>query len=81
MNCYDCNKERVETVALGVCHICGAGLCAEHTRETKQAVKITQAFFAKVAVDPPQRGLVCLKCAESIEATNQTQQSPLKAHN
>lgn len=81
MKCYDCDQERVESVALGVCHICGAGLCAEHTRETKQAVKANQAFFARVTVDPPQRQLSCHKCAESIAARDRTHHSPLKLHN
>ena len=80
MNCYDCNQEHVERVALGVCHTCGAGLCTDHTHETKHTVKINQAFFARVTVDPPQRGLLCLKCGDSMKAANQLRHSPLKAH-
>lgn len=38
MNCYDCHLAGRTSTAIGLCHECGAGLCGEHVRVSRDIV-------------------------------------------
>ena len=63
-----------ETILYQVCVVPAAGNAIEN-HFTADARQGTASRF-----DPPQRGLLCLKCGDSMKAANQLRHSPLKAH-
>lgn len=38
MQCYECSKRGIQREAVGLCHHCSAGLCADHAIATDEPV-------------------------------------------
>jgi hypothetical protein len=68
MHCLDCHKARDERVALGICHQCGAAVCATHATMQERPLTCTKPVYRTVAVDPPVRRLLCGACAAAHQA-------------
>jgi hypothetical protein len=39
LKCYDCLEENKDTEAVGVCIVCGKGLCMEHIKQVEFPMK------------------------------------------
>jgi len=39
LKCYDCFEKSKDTEAVGVCIVCGKGLCMEHIKEVEFPMK------------------------------------------
>lgn len=71
MNCYDCHQTGDATPAIGVCHDCGAGICAEHTTESLITLTVITATNWQAPVVPPQRRIRCRTCAVANDAARE----------
>ncbi|MFF3940506.1 DUF2180 family protein [Streptomyces phaeofaciens] len=61
MNCYECAQQGRERVAIAVCRVCGAAVCADHVR-TEGKVLNSPASPGKVTHDRAARQLTCPVC-------------------
>ena len=68
MNCYDCDQQGQTSPALAVCHDCGAGICTQHASEAEHHLTVNLALNMQGPVEPPQRRIRCLVCAEALAA-------------
>ena len=68
MNCYDCHHNDTQTIAVAICHDCGAGLCLDHTTEGTHRLTVVRATGWQAPVDPPERRIRCHTCAAAITA-------------
>ncbi|MEU8844819.1 DUF2180 family protein [Streptomyces sp. NPDC048564] len=67
MNCFECDQQGQPVVAVAVCSVCGAGVCATHVRtEAKQLRQ--PAHPGKVMHERPARQLTCPTCRVAEEA-------------
>ncbi|MFD9428893.1 MULTISPECIES: DUF2180 family protein [unclassified Streptomyces] len=69
MHCLDCHATGTHSATVGICHGCGAGVCAGHTRIAARSVRrgpLPGAFG-----EAPARRVLCPVCAaaESPAAT------------
>lgn len=68
MNCYDCASDEKTTEAVGVCAVCGAGVCSEHAVvQTLAQWRNTGSGIGGPYVRAPkdQRRFVCRDCEQS----------------
>ena len=68
MNCYDCHRSGDATLAIAICHDCGAALCPDHTAEGTCNLTVVRATSWQTSVQPPQRRIRCRTCAAAITA-------------
>ncbi|MFE9649164.1 DUF2180 family protein [Streptomyces sp. NPDC006365] len=67
MNCFECVQQGNTVVAVAVCRVCGAGLCAAHVRTENKQLR-EPANPGKVIHERPARQLTCPTCREAEEA-------------
>lgn len=70
MNCLDCAGKGRTVPAVGVCHDCGAGVCAEHLHVSPHWLTRTAAINRTIVVDPPARLLRCTVCHSAATAAS-----------
>lgn len=68
MNCYDCHHDGRQTIAVAICHDCGAGVCGQHAAQGECTVTAVTATNWQAPVDPPQRRIRCHTCAAAGKA-------------
>jgi hypothetical protein len=68
MNCFDCANRDIAESAIAACADCGAGVCATHSKETPHRLYATFPISVLIGIDPPQRRIRCLTCAEALAA-------------
>ena len=68
MNCLDCTGSSVSTVAVAVCHSCGAGVCTDHANIRDHYLTRTEPIDQVVRIEPPARLIWCGACAAANEA-------------
>ncbi len=73
---YDCHHFGNTTAAIGVCHDCGAGMCADHAIEHHYVLTVVTATSTQTPIEPPQRRIRCQACAAAIDAARQTSIGP-----
>jgi hypothetical protein len=66
MNCCDCSTESVANPAVGVCHVCSAGICRKHLVETDRAVTVIRLINREEELPLRTRKLLCHKCSEAL---------------
>lgn len=66
MQCYDCSKRGVQREAVGLCHHCSAGLCAEHAIATDEPV-LALSINRTVVLPLHSRKPLCALCTEALE--------------
>lgn len=67
MNCYDCAKQKVERVAVALCHNCSVGICGEHVIERPSDVTTTVPLGRIVTLPVAAREIVCCVCKNALE--------------
>jgi hypothetical protein len=65
VNCLDCQDSSTDAPAVGVCHQCGAGVCAEHAVIKWQRLSCVRAVARVVVIDRPVRRVLCQACARA----------------
>jgi hypothetical protein len=71
MNCLDCAANGQVTPAVGVCHDCGAGVCADHVVSGDRHLTRLEGIGMKVKVEPPARLLRCEVCTAAVDAVRE----------
>jgi hypothetical protein len=67
MNCYVCSLEKIDRVAVGLCHHCSAGICIEHAIEVSSDVTTTYMLGRVVALPVKARRLLCHVCKSALQ--------------
>lgn len=65
MNCLDCQDSSTQAPAIGVCHQCGAAVCAEHVVVQSKRLSCLRAVARVVVIDRPVRRVLCRACAQA----------------
>ena len=64
LKCYDCLENNKDSEAVGVCIICGKGLCLEHTKQVEFPMKGGYPMpELKLKKDLPR--MMCRECIDS----------------
>ena len=71
MNRYDCTQNGLDTLAVAVCHDCGAGLCPDHTAVSQHTLTVVRATSWQTPVEAPQRRIRCHTCPAAVIAANE----------
>ena len=67
MLCYECWKAGRSREAVGLCHNCSAGLCADHACVIADPVTATRPVFKTVVLPQKARQLLCARCLRALE--------------
>ena len=62
MNCLDCTDSTVTTVAVAVCHSCGAGVCKDHAVVLDHYLTRTEPIDQVIRIEQPARLIWCGAC-------------------
>ncbi len=75
MKCYECAKNGKDTEAVGICIVCGAGVCKDHLRREK--VPIWEGEYdirlkcmgdsCKSKDMEPLLKILCIPCHDALE--------------
>ena len=68
MNCLDCAGAGVAAEAVGTCHDCGSGVCAQHARVLPRWLTRIAVINRVERVEPPGRLLLCPVCEAARSA-------------
>jgi hypothetical protein len=68
MNCSDCATTRFTTLAVAVCHDCGARVCGDHAATTSHHFTRIVPLGRHVAIEPAGRIIRCNTCAAAATA-------------
>ena len=71
MNCLDCALNSRDHNSVGVCHECGAGVCADHAVVRAHHLIRIVTINRPVPVEPPARLVFCQTCAAAHDALSQ----------
>ncbi|MFB8026840.1 MULTISPECIES: DUF2180 family protein [unclassified Streptomyces] len=63
MHCLECHTEGKDSHAVGVCHRCGAAVCAKHARMATRSVR--HGSLIGTPGEHQERTLLCPVCAEA----------------
>ena len=67
MLCYECSKAERNREAVGLCHNCSAGLCADHACVIAGPVTAMRPVFKTVVLPLKARQLLCTRCLGALE--------------
>ena len=67
MLCYDCSKAGRDQEAVGLCHHCLAGLCADHACVTADPVTALYPLCKAVVLPQKARQLHCATCLQALQ--------------
>lgn len=67
MNCYPCDREKIERAAVALCHHCSAALCREHALEAPREVTTIVPLGRVVALPISAREFLCRICKQTLE--------------
>lgn len=67
MLCYECSKVAKHREAVGLCHHCSAGLCAEHAGVVTDAITKTYPLCMSVELPQKARQLLCGTCLRALQ--------------
>ncbi len=69
MICFDCAQNQMPRgEVVGICHECGAAVCAEHAVERQRVLIRTATIMREEPVTPAARLIVCRRCCEALVA-------------
>ena len=66
MNCLDCDP--IPRSAIGVCTLCGAGVCREHAAVRVRQLTKPAVMMREIPVEPTTRVVHCLTCQAAVDA-------------
>jgi len=69
MNCFDCTTETPPIIArpaVGMCVLCGAGVCSDHATVTTHHLTRIELVNREVPIEPPARRIYCHTCAAAV---------------
>lgn len=66
MRCYDCSVQGHRVEAIGVCHHCSVGLCAEHGTLVSDPILVNEPVARVVALPKKARELLCRTCLDAL---------------
>jgi hypothetical protein len=67
MLCYECSKAGRSQQAIGLCHHCSAGLCADHASVIADPVTTTYPLCRTVVLPQKARQLLCATCLRALQ--------------
>lgn len=70
MICYECSLSGNRSDAVGLCHFCSAGLCAEHANLVAEEIQSHEVVVKTVALPRKARRIFCSVCKDAIEQPN-----------
>ena len=68
MNCLDCSTGGESSMAVAVCHDCGAAVCADHAVARDHHLTRTVTINRIIVVEPPGRFIRCQVCTAAHDA-------------
>lgn len=72
MQCYMCAKAGKQTEAVGICIVCGMGLCMEHAIRDDVVLTATgQNVWAHTQEPIRLPRILCLECKQALEQPGQ----------
>lgn len=71
MICYECFLSRERREAIGFCHFCSTGLCAEHADMVPEEIRIHAALVKTVVLPRKARRLLCSVCKAALQQPNE----------
>jgi hypothetical protein len=79
MNCYDCaTEDRLTRAAVGVCHDCGAAVCATHAVARAHHLTRTATILRDETIEPAARVLRCTTCDAAHAALHRHTDRPAR---
>ena len=66
MRCFECSLAGARADAVGVCHHCSVGLCAEHAVLTADPILIHRPVAQVVELPKKARLLLCHTCLDAL---------------
>jgi hypothetical protein len=75
MECYQCLQSGISREAIGLCHHCSAGLCAEHICAVEEPPMIKHLMVPATVFPKKARLMLCTTCKEALD---QLQAEPTK---
>lgn len=68
MKCYECAKMGKDTDAVGICIICGRGVCKEHLKREETPVWDEDAYTVKIKGEDIEhlKRILCIPCHEAL---------------
>jgi hypothetical protein len=70
MICYECSLAGTRSDAVGLCHFCSAGLCAEHANVLLEEIRAHEVVVKTVALPRKARRMFCSVCRDAVEQPN-----------
>jgi hypothetical protein len=67
MQCYECSLTTGAREAVGICHHCSAGLCADHASMVEDPVIAHLPVAREVVLPKVARLLLCRTCKMALE--------------
>ena len=67
MNCYECFQNGTAREAVGLCHHCSAGLCAEHACAVADPILVSYPVATTRTLPKAARILLCPICKAALE--------------
>ena len=67
MLCYECSKSGNHREAVGLCHNCSAGLCADHVCITDLQITTTYPVCKTVVLPQRARQFLCATCLAALQ--------------
>jgi hypothetical protein len=66
MECFECRRLGAQRAAVGLCHHCSAGLCAEHAVVVERGIQAQFPINQVVTLPKRTRELLCSVCKEAL---------------
>lgn len=66
MKCYVCAQSGIDRDAVGICIVCGMGLCSEHMIRSDVEIQEGGYPFPSRKLKKPVPRILCPECAEAF---------------
>ena len=80
MKCFDCAVAESDRDAVGMCHDCGAGLCANHAVIRSRHLNRIATINRPIPVEPPARLMLCQTCVAAHDALHNPSHPNMHSH-
>lgn len=67
MQCYECSRANITRDAVGLCHHCGAAVCAQHICAVDDPVTAGVPLVRTIVLSKKARLLLCNTCKGALE--------------
>ncbi len=78
MRCFDCSAPGERSEAIGVCHHCSVGLCADHGAIVSDPILAHESIAKVIALPKKARELLCRTCLDALRQRHAMPEEPAK---